>query len=223
MLRLERCFLSPATLIWVPKWYESCSECQCYEIYRVLWRVGILYHAYYIQYYICTVVRAQAVYLKWKRGVPPNSCAYTIIASVSCWKTRVTLLCVDLCMRQPCKLFRVPPNCQEKKKSELQSSETSVFSQFSETSVFFSSWIISDSCRCFIFLAGMSWCVNPCDIKVVFSSEISVLQTPNTDMIARGGVEEGEGWCIQCPKKVEIVAFHCQRMVCCFFPPVTEI
>lgn len=68
------------------------------------------------------------------------------------------------------------------------------------------------------FFGGVSSRVNPCDIKVVFSSEISVLRTPNTDTITRGG-----GGRSQCPKKVEIVAFHCQRMVRCSFPPVTEI
>lgn len=39
----------------------------------------------------------------------------------------------------------------------------------------------------YLFCAGVSSRVNPCDIKVVFSSEISVLQTPNTDTITRGG------------------------------------
>lgn len=49
----------------------------------------------------------------------------------------------------------------------------------------------------YLFCAGVSSRVNPCDIKVVFSSEISVLQTPNTDTITGGG---GCGGCIQYPK-----------------------
>lgn len=70
---------------------------------------------------------------------------------------------------------------RKKKRSKLQSSETSVSFPL-ELSV-----ILVLALFIYLFCAGVSSRVNPCDIKVVFSSEISVLQTPNTDTITRGG------------------------------------
>lgn len=58
-----------------------------------------------------------------------------------------------------------------------------------------------------IFLSSR---VNPCEIKVVFSSETSVLQTPTPGSPHRHN--------IKCPRMVEIVVFHCQRMAESCFP-----
>lgn len=85
-------------------------------------------------------------------------------------------------------------------------------------------WFLSvlfDSCPFFfgpacpdvLILVTLKWCF---PVKSAFCKHQTQTWSPGVGWW-------GGGWCIQRPKKVETVAFHCQRMVCCFFPPVTEI